>query len=61
MVAKFNTASHHPVHLWMALIRLPRVGSDVLLTWNDPEGRVREPAFVELLESFRLADWSLFA
>ena len=61
MIAKFNTTEYQSVHLWIAVVRLPKVGTDVLVTWNDPEGRITESTMTELVNSFQLKDWSLFA
>ncbi len=60
-IAKFNTDVFEEVHIWMATLRLPRVGSDVLITWNDPDGKVSESIFTELIGSFKIQNWNLFS
>lgn len=61
MIAKFNTIEYQTVHLWIAVVRLPKVGTDLLVTWNDPEGRITESTMTDLVNSIQLKDWSLFA
>jgi hypothetical protein len=60
-IAKFNTSDFHDVHVWLAVVRLHKVGSDALISWNDPDGKVAESQFVELVQSFSVKDWSLFS
>lgn len=59
-IAKFNTDNFTPVHIWMAIVRVPRVKSDILVTWNDPTASVSKERFMEALGSLKLLDWGLF-
>lgn len=59
-VAKFNTAEFHPVAIWLGALRLPSVNADILVSWNDPTGKIQETQFKQSLDSFTINDWSLF-
>jgi len=60
-IAKFNTEDFQVVHIFLACIRLKNVGSDLLITWNDPDGVVSQEMFHELVDSLCITDWGLFA
>jgi hypothetical protein len=59
-IAKFNTAEFRSVAIWLGALRLPSVNADILVSWNDPTGKVEEAQFKESLDSFAINDWSLF-
>lgn len=59
-IAKFNTGQFQSVHIWMAVLRMPRASTDILVTWNDPSGKYSEVDVTEVVQSLCLADWSLF-
>lgn len=59
-IAKFNTEQFHLVHIWLAVLRLPRAKTDLLLTWNDPNGTINETDMKQVINTMHLADWSLF-
>lgn len=67
VVAKFREDKSGPVQIHCAVLRLPEVTTDILITLNDPqavdEGSPATPEvfFAQLLRSFRIIDWSLFA
>lgn len=67
VVAKFREDKSGPVQIHCAVLHLPEVTTDILITLNDPqaedEGSPATPEvfFAQLLRSFRIIDWSLFA
>lgn len=62
MVAKFKEERVDPVQIYAAVLRLPEVTTDILITLNDPGHSHAESAdmFAHLLKSFRIVDWQLF-
>ena len=73
VVAKFREDHSGPVQIHCAVLRLPDVTTDILITLNDPHALhqsdppdvlpaevTSEVIFARLLKSFRILDWTLF-
>ena len=61
MAAKFQEEDVHPVTIHAAVLRLPEVDTDILITLNDPEASDESSGILaQLLKTFRIADWQLF-
>ena len=69
VVAKFREDHSGPVQIHCAVLRLPDVTTDILITLNDPHALSDPPdataessevIFARLLKSFRILDWTLF-
>lgn len=59
-VTKSSQGEWHDIFIWLGAIRLPRVRSDILVTWNDSSGAITEAQFTQLLRSIEVVDWGLF-
>lgn len=61
-VAKFNTAAAEEVSIVMGIIRLPKVTTDVLVTYNAPRSMAvkGEAVISAALKTFQVLDWRLF-
>ncbi len=60
-IKKFNTEIQDLVRIVMAVIRIPEKNTDILISWNIPNGNEnRLLAFQRIVESFRILDWGLF-
>lgn len=74
-MAKFREHAHNVVFVYLAVIRIPEVQTDILISMNTPEyidhlsssaGAVPVASeetlatFHEVLASFQILDWSLF-
>merc|ERR1719333_1315676 len=72
-VAKFNEQARNEINIFMAIIRIPKITTDILITLNAPSiinpesssakniqpNQIEEPAkvFEEFLRTFQILDW----
>ncbi|KAJ3241250.1 hypothetical protein HDU81_001234 [Chytriomyces hyalinus] len=67
--AKFNTSDVNSVHVLLAVVHLPQVNTDLLISINKPvDKETKEVAnatafaeFVQFVGTLRVDDWGLFA
>ena len=62
VIPKYGKAHDlHRVPVWLGLLRIPRVRTDVLVSHcGGAAGEADEGRFVAMLESVRILDWTLF-
>jgi len=59
VIPKFGKAHDlHRVPVWLALLRVPRVHADILISYYGGDGN--EQVFLEMCDSVKIKDWSLF-
>lgn len=47
-------------HVLLAVVRLPLVASDLLISWNQLDPHASQDLFLQMLASLHIKDWSLF-
>ncbi|ANQ10288.1 Mog1-like protein [Plasmodium coatneyi] len=63
-IKKNNSSTYEPILLYLCIFPMEEHNADVLITWNVPKGNMdvhpELETFNEMVQSFRILDYSLF-